>query len=342
MPTLSVVMPNYNHGRYVAEALQAIADQSLPAHEVIVIDDASTDDSVSVIEPFTRRYPYMRLLRNERNLGAARSADRGLRECRGEYFICPSADDRVMPGLFEKSCAILSQHPRAGLCAAPGLILSPEGRVEGPISMQDVFSQPRFLSPEDFFRAWVRGGPFFATQTVVFRRAAVLEAGGYPADLFSNTDGYLNVIIPARHGMCFLPEPLAMWRRMSTSYATSSGDGHGSLRLIEAAWRRFTDPAVASLFPRSFLVGWKKHCLLGAYQGLRDAHAPADVLDALLAAIPDPTSIDRAVRALLSGALPPRPAALVSKAYIFAHLPPNTRSRILLSKWLALSGRRRP
>lgn len=75
-PTLCVLMPNYNHARFLPESLEAILAQSYPPLEVIVLDDASTDNSVEVIESFLRRDPRVRLVRNERNVGVERSVNR--------------------------------------------------------------------------------------------------------------------------------------------------------------------------------------------------------------------------------------------------------------------------
>lgn len=335
--TLSVILPNYNHGRYIAEALQAIVDQSLPPLEVIVVDDASTDDSVAVVESFARRHPCVRLLRNESNIGAARSADRALRESTGDFLICPSADDKSMPGLFEKSIDMLVRYPQAGLCAALGILVDPSGHVLGPVHVPETFKEPCYISPAEFFRTWERFGSFFVTQTVVFRRAALIEAGGYHADLACATDGFLNVVIPARHGMCFIPEPLAMWRRLDESHAVRAGKSGGALRMLESLYSHFTGPQFAPLFPEGFLARWKRLCLLGAYHELESLQAPTTEKAQLLAAIPEPRPSDILMRRLLGYRLPTGLMRILTKGYLFSNLPSVERRRILLSKFRSLA-----
>jgi len=63
-PTLSVVMANYNHARFLPESLGAILEQSYRLTEIIVLDDASTDKSADIIEVFTRKEPLIRLVQN--------------------------------------------------------------------------------------------------------------------------------------------------------------------------------------------------------------------------------------------------------------------------------------
>lgn len=74
--TLSAVMPNYNHGRYLAEAIKGIAEQSRPPDEFLILDDASTDNSVQVIQPFLQRFPFLRLIRLDCNGGVLAAVER--------------------------------------------------------------------------------------------------------------------------------------------------------------------------------------------------------------------------------------------------------------------------
>src|SRR5882724_7160314 len=102
LPTLSVVVPNYNHAHYLPECLESLLQQSVEPLEIIVIDDCSTDNSVTVLEEFCRKNPRVSYCRNEKNLGVLATLNRAVQMIRGEYVIFPGADDRVLPGYFEK------------------------------------------------------------------------------------------------------------------------------------------------------------------------------------------------------------------------------------------------
>ena len=145
--TLSVAMANYNHGRFIGEALEAILAQSLRPLEIIVVDDASTDDSVEIVEGIARRDPIVRLVRNERNLGAVRTIDLGLREAAGDYVFFPASDDRVMAGLFAKSMNLLNRYPEAGICTALPMTLSESGEDLGPRRIPIISRTACFLNP---------------------------------------------------------------------------------------------------------------------------------------------------------------------------------------------------
>src|SRR5262245_51198113 len=106
-PTLSVVISNYNHAQFLPEALAAILTQSYAATEVIIIDDASTDNSVDIISDFAKLYRSVRFIRNSSNLGVLHNANQLFKLANAEYLYSAASDDRVLPGFFEKSMKLL-------------------------------------------------------------------------------------------------------------------------------------------------------------------------------------------------------------------------------------------
>src|SRR5882724_13615892 len=115
LPTLSVVVPNYNHAKYLPACLSAILRQSVQPLEVLVLDDVSTDNSLEVIKRIAAKNPLVRLVQNEKNLGVMPNLNKGVQLAKGDYVFIGSADDEIIPGLFEKSMQLLARHPQAGL-----------------------------------------------------------------------------------------------------------------------------------------------------------------------------------------------------------------------------------
>ena len=121
--TVSVLLCNYNDARYLRDSLSAICTQSRLPEEVIVLDDGSTDDSLKIIEDFGRRYPFVRILKNETNRGLLYSINRALEEARCDFVVWAAADDRLMPQFLERNAQCLKRVPcgRDDILASGGL-----------------------------------------------------------------------------------------------------------------------------------------------------------------------------------------------------------------------------
>ncbi len=253
--TLSVIVPNYNHAQFLTEALQAIVDQSWRATEVIVIDDCSTDNSVELIEEFIRKHPIVRLYRNEKNGGVIYSLNRGLSLAKGDYVYFGAADDRICPGLFEKSMALLAQYPQAGLCSALLQLIGPDGEDKGWISTPVISNKACYLPPTKVIADLTAYGFWFTGQTIVYRRDAIVnDTDGFLQELAHRTDHFVDYVVAAKHGACFIPEVLATYRILASGYAETVFDNEPLsrstfARLIEL----MRSPRYAPLFPESFV-----------------------------------------------------------------------------------------
>ena len=93
--TVSIIMPTYNGERYIAHSIQSVLDQTYVDWELIVIDDCSDDNTCEVVASF--HDPRVRLLRNNRNSGAAVSRNYGLREAKGRWIAFLDSDDLWLP-----------------------------------------------------------------------------------------------------------------------------------------------------------------------------------------------------------------------------------------------------
>lgn len=87
----SVCIPNFNYAKYLGETISSVLDQSFSDFEIIVADNASTDDSIKVVESF--KSPKIRLIKNRYNIGFAPNLDRATEDARGEHMILLSSDD---------------------------------------------------------------------------------------------------------------------------------------------------------------------------------------------------------------------------------------------------------
>jgi hypothetical protein len=256
LPTLSVLLPNYNHARYIGHALNAMLAQSVQPLEIIVVDDASTDDSLQVIEGLARYHPHIRVLRNDVNRGVNASLNRALSVARGDYIYGAAADDQVLPGFFERSLWMLAQHPRAALCCShPARVDAVTGEVsENALGWS---GQERYFSPSEL--AAVMGGHAIAGHTAIVRRELFANVGGWIGELQWFTDWYALQVSAFRGGACFIPATLALFRSSLISfYSTGVRNRELQFRAIGNLLRRLQSPEccdVVHLFQRSGVLG---------------------------------------------------------------------------------------
>ena len=236
MDSVSVIIPNYNHARFLPAALDSLLSQSLPPKEVLIFDDASTDDSTKVIGDYIAKEPRIRLFRSDENQGPIPHMNRGLKIANSRYVFFMAADDVVLPDFLESSLQLLSRHRAAGLCSSMSKLIDEQGEDRGIYRNPLISDRETYVSPPRARRFLLSHGPWFMGNTTVYRRDALLEAGGFDPELKSFCDGFVSQVLTLRHGACFVPRPLGCWRRMETGYAQAHGhDWQPRLELRERA-----------------------------------------------------------------------------------------------------------
>ena len=218
LPTLSVVMPNYNHGRYLRAALQAHLDQSQPPVEILVVDDGSTDDSRSLVQEMAAAHPRVRLIPLPVNGGVNAAMNRGLREACGDFVCFCAADDLVTKDFAARSVGVLARFAGAAFCFSDLAVMRGDG---GPVEPYPFFlsDAPCMLGPADLERLLKRHFFIFPSHTMVYRKERLLALGGFRGELAWLADWFANYVLAFRHGACYVPEVLGSFRRSAESYS---------------------------------------------------------------------------------------------------------------------------
>ncbi len=235
--SLSVILPNYNHGKLVARALHALATQTPAAREIIVVDDGSTDNSVEVIEALQRRYAAIRLIRNQTNQGIVASVKTALEVATGEFLLFAGSDDFVLPGLFGRALAALTAFPNAAFFCAGVVLVDGDDRVIGLRPVTAPQRRPGYLSPADVRRV-IRGTDFWALGTAtVYRRRLVAAIGYFDPRLGSLGDTLANRLLAFQNGFYFDPTVLAAYNKDPTSFSARSASSVKDVNNLLAAAR---------------------------------------------------------------------------------------------------------
>lgn len=268
-PRVSVVVPNYNYAPLLPERLASIFGQTRPAAEVLLLDDASTDDSVAVLERAVDP-PRVRLVRNAENGGNPfRQWALGIAETRGEYVWIAEADDAADPRFLERLAGVLDAHPNVGLVHCAFRRVDAQGGVEDMSA-----AWWRDLDPERWRHDYVAPGAeelrwlacwnvISSASGVVFRRSVYEAAGGVDVSYRLAGDWDLWVRMARFADVGFVAEPLNRWRwhggsvreaaarsgeeqreveRVLTAIATARGDAPDAL--VASYHRRHAESAL--------------------------------------------------------------------------------------------------
>jgi glycosyltransferase involved in cell wall biosynthesis len=165
MALVSIVIPAYNHARYLDAAIQSVLAQDADV-ELIVIDDGSTDDTRAVLAACTGRFHW----ETQANAGQARTLNRGWAMARGELLGYLSADDLLRPGCVKAALETLAADPGAVLTYCDFDLVDPDSRVVRTVR-----------APEFDYRAMVTDLACPPGPGAFFRRAAYSRAGGWNA-----------------------------------------------------------------------------------------------------------------------------------------------------------------
>lgn len=154
-PRVTVLTTLYNKGPFVEEAVRSILGSTFADLELLVVDDASTDDGVERVRRFSD--PRIRILTSGVNTGRAATANRGYDAARGEYVAVLDADDIMHPERLARQVAFLDMHPEVGVCGSYAQIIGTHGHVaEWPPTDEEARGLLLFQDPLLYGSAMIR------------------------------------------------------------------------------------------------------------------------------------------------------------------------------------------
>jgi glycosyltransferase involved in cell wall biosynthesis len=183
--SVSVVIPAYNAGRYVARAIHSVLNQTRPADEIIVVDDGSVDNTAEVVRSFSDKV----VLIQQANAGVSAARNTGILAAKGDWVAFLDADDEWLPFRLERQFKIIERHPALAWVTGNYLTcISSEDR-QAPYleeSRVGILLDNRPTMP-NYFQGCVKdlGGH---TDTMLIRRHVILEAGLFSTELIKAED----------------------------------------------------------------------------------------------------------------------------------------------------------
>lgn len=210
-PKVSVIIPCYNYGRYLAGCVNSVLSQSFQDFEIIIINDASTDNTAQVANSFTD--PRIRVVHHEQNRGPVFTFNEGLSLARGEYLHMISADDTMLPQNLSYKVDVLNHYPTVGLVYSNAEVIDEYSSVLGILN-RSAGSDQTYVGNR--FREMLYGN-LVVGSVDMWRRAALDKVGRFDPAMKFGEDWELKIRIARYFDFAYIDRVLARYRRHGSS-----------------------------------------------------------------------------------------------------------------------------
>lgn len=258
--TLTAVFPNYNHAAFLAQALDGYVNQARRPDELIVLDDASSDASVEIIESYVRRHSFIRLIRHERNTGVILAMGELLAAATGDYVYFGAADDFILPPFFEQAMAAVEAHPEAGIVFGKMIAVDRHGK-----KLRDVqapaWQTTQYVSPDRYRREYLDRQPPYRSlsASTIYRRACLTEVGGFSSQLGHWCDTFAIRAIALKYGAVYVPTTFTAWRKLPESFSHAARQNLAKNQsFIDGAAAMMRSEAFRDRFPEDHVASWQR------------------------------------------------------------------------------------
>jgi glycosyltransferase involved in cell wall biosynthesis len=249
-PLVSVLMTVFNAEKYLAKSIESIAHQTFSDWEFLIVDDASTDDSVKIAQEYAWKDQRIRVIQNEVNKGQTACLNQGLNEVRGKWTARQDADDLSLPTRLEQQMNCVSHHPTLALVGSCGFMIDSLDRLVGLLDVP--------LRQEVIYWSAAIANPFLHT-SVLFQTDIVRFLGGYDATYHIAQDYDLwGRLMAGGYETKNLSERLICYRHLS--HSLSQKNQQQTLQEISIISERLAEEIFRedlSQQERALLQGWR-------------------------------------------------------------------------------------
>lgn len=213
MPAISVVLPVFNGGSYLEEAILSIRNQSFKDFEFIIINDGSTDQSIDIIKRHASEDSRIIVIDRE-NKGLVASLNEGVAVAKGEFIARMDADDVSLPNRLEKQLQFMTTHIGCVCVGSDVEIIDSKGR--------KIIVWHQLTLDEEIQNEALKGHATICHPVAMFRRQAFIACGGYDPEMYPAEDLDLWLKLGERGALANIPEVLIRYRILPNSISGST------------------------------------------------------------------------------------------------------------------------
>ena len=208
MPLVSVIMPSYNYEEYISEAIESVLNQTFDDFELIIIDDASEDNSKKIIQCFEKKSNKIRSFFHKKNKGIAETINECIEKAQGKYISYFSSDDIWVKEKLEKQLKILEKDEDL-LVWSEGLIIDAKSNFTGELFTQ-MHSALNRKKSGDIFEELLKND-YVCRQSLIYKRENFKNVRFDKNLKYSSVNKFL-VDAAKEYKFYFISEPLVMYR----------------------------------------------------------------------------------------------------------------------------------
>jgi glycosyltransferase involved in cell wall biosynthesis len=257
MSSVDIVVPCFRYGHFLRECVESVLAQSGPELRVLIIDDASPDNTAEVAEELVSSDSRVDYRRHTSNQGLVATANEGIAWASADYMVLLSADDYLLPGALSRSVDLMDEHPSVTFTFGAAIVVDRLG--ERSRRRTGVGSRTHVLSGLDFI-ALSGAKNIVLSPTVVVRTSLQKKLGGYLADLpyASDMEMWLRLAAHGDVGVIAADQAVYRWHPANMS---SEPSPEQDLLQRKAAIEHFLNDSAASLTSAGDLRAWFNHLL---------------------------------------------------------------------------------
>jgi len=215
-PTVSVVTPSLNQGRYISSTIRSVVTQDYPDIEYLVMDAASTDNTLTVLEQYAAQFPGKLRYVSEKDRGQAHALNKAVAQTRGSIIGWLNSDDTYEPGAVRTAVEFFAQHPDVDLVYGNANF----------VDVNDEFITPcAHVEPFDWHRL-VHYTDFIVQPAAFFTRRAFEAVGGADESMHYAMDYDLFLKMAAKFKVAYLPRVLANFKWIGQNKSALGGWTH--------------------------------------------------------------------------------------------------------------------
>lgn len=214
-PIVTVLMSVYNGEKYLRKAIDSILNQTFTDFEFLIIDDGSTDTTTwHILSEYAAQDARVFLIRNEKNIGLAKSLNKGLAVARGKYIARMDADDISLPDRFSTQIEIMETN-RVDVCGTAVQIIDSDSNIIGIIG-------PKEIVDSDLPASILDESTCLLHPTVIMTRSALEEVGGYKPYIryAQDFDLWARMFLAGKKAIV-IPIPLVQYRQHPSQISTA-------------------------------------------------------------------------------------------------------------------------